>query len=155
MAEETVYDVEDKIGIEYPQQLSDSQEARRRNQDYWRFTLFAFAFILWWSWPQSWTPSRTRPTSTSETVVIGPGNDVPDIGFPESELRNWAQYSPYVPAAPYISPPPGCVINQVSFLYALFIFRFFNGQNRALGKFGVCDMLSFVLGEIWSLTRVS
>jgi hypothetical protein len=116
MAEEIVYDVEDKIGIDHPLQLSDRQEAQRRNQDYWRFAVFIFAYLLWWSWSWPWTSSCTRPMLTSETAIIDPGIQVgvPDIGFPESELRNWAQYSPYIPSAPYIPPPPGCVINQVS-----------------------------------------
>ena len=117
MAEETVYDVEDKIGIDCTLQLSDRQEAQRANQDYWRFAVFIFASLLWWSWSWPWTSSCTRPMLTSETaVMIDPGIQagIPDIGFPESELRNWAQYSPYIPSAPYIPPPPGCVINQVS-----------------------------------------
>ncbi|KAH9966843.1 histidine phosphatase superfamily [Russula dissimulans] len=39
--------------------------------------------------------------------------DVPDIGFSKDVLRNWAQYSPYIPAAQYVNPPPGCVVKQV------------------------------------------
>jgi hypothetical protein len=122
MAEETVYDVEDKIGIEYPSQLSERQEVRRgnRNRNHWRFTAFVFASLLWWSWPQPWISSCTKPTLTSETVIIDPGNGIPDIGFPESELRNWAQYAPYIPAAAYIPPPPGCVIDQASFPLLIF-----------------------------------
>ena len=136
MTEGTVYDVEDKIGIDDPLLPSERQQARQGNRDRWRFTVFVFAFFLWWSchWSRSWTSSRTRPTLTSEKVFIDPGHGVPDIGFPESELRNWAQYSPYIPAAPYIPPPPGCVINQVNL---------------------VCDMLSFVRGEIWSPIKIS
>ncbi|KAI0302216.1 phosphoglycerate mutase-like protein [Russula brevipes] len=54
-----------------------------------------------------------RPASLSETIVT---SDIPDIGFPEGVLRNWGQYSPYIPVAEYIPPPPGCIINQVNLL---------------------------------------
>lgn len=60
---------------------------------------------------------RTTPNLLSDTVAAlsdVPGGNVPDVGFPESELRNWGQYSPYIPVAPYVPPPPGCTINQVS-----------------------------------------
>lgn len=121
MAKETVS--EDKISIDVPLQLSDHQEARRGTRDYWRITaaLFVFSSFLWWSWPRSWISSCTRPTLTPETVVVVSGNDVPDIGFPESVLRNWGQYSPWIPAGSYVPPPLGCVVNQVSFPSALFL----------------------------------
>jgi hypothetical protein len=129
MAKEIVSDVrvedEDKIGLDDALQLSDHQEARRGIRDNWRIiaaAVFVFASLLWWSWPRSWLASYTRPTtSTSETVAVS-GNEGPDIGFPDHVLRNWGQYMPWLPAGPYVLPPPNCVVNQVSFPSALFFF---------------------------------
>ena len=127
-AKETASDVEDKIGTDDPSQLSDYQEVRRGNRDHWRITaaVFVFASFLWWSWPRSWIAPCTRPALTSETIVVVSGPDVPDIGFPESVLRNWGQYSPWIPAAPYAPPPFGCIVNQVSNPSALFFSRPFD-----------------------------
>ena len=41
------------------------------------------------------------------------GDQVPPLGVSEGVIRNWAQYSPYVPAGIYIPPPPGCRVSQV------------------------------------------
>jgi hypothetical protein len=117
MAKECTSDVEADIGnINDPSQLSNP-ETRRGKRDRLRITaaILVFASLLWWSRPWSWIMPCKRPTLTSETVAVGSGNDVPDIGFPESFLQNWGQYSPYIPAATYIPPPPGCIVNQVRF----------------------------------------
>ena len=112
MAKENASDVDTDIG-----NINNQGTTQRGNRDRVRITaaVLIFVSIVWWSWPRSWIMPCKRPTSVSEAVAVGPGNDVPDIGFPESFLRNWAQYSPYIPATPYIPPPPGCTINQVSF----------------------------------------
>ncbi|KAH9066440.1 phytase [Lactarius vividus] len=45
-----------------------------------------------------------------------PVDHVPDIGLPESLMRTWAQYAPYIPVAKYVPPPPMCTISQVHVL---------------------------------------
>ena len=37
----------------------------------------------------------------------------PKLPIPENEQLNWAQYSPYFPAAEYTKPPSGCNVDQV------------------------------------------
>ncbi|KAI0063433.1 phosphoglycerate mutase-like protein [Artomyces pyxidatus] len=41
---------------------------------------------------------------------------IPEFGLPESVMRKWAQYAPYMPVDPYIAPPLGCAVTQVRFL---------------------------------------
>ncbi|KLO05907.1 phosphoglycerate mutase-like protein [Schizopora paradoxa] len=40
----------------------------------------------------------------------------PTLGVPEDVQHNWAQYSPYHPEGVYLTPPDGCVIDQVNIL---------------------------------------
>lgn len=105
---------------------------RRERQIYWRVTaaVLAFTSLLWWS--RSWIPSITPRICTGSAVV--PGSDVPDVGFNESFLRSWAQYSPYIPVAGYIPPPPGCVVTQVS---SICLSPDPELTNRVLGKPGM------------------
>lgn len=86
------------------------RQRERRSLTIWRIiaAVLTFSSFLLWTWP--WISPRV-----GTMFVAGPDSDVPDIGFPESLLRSWAQYSPYIPAAKYASPPPGCVVSQVSF----------------------------------------
>jgi len=105
-------DLADDVAL--PSYFSD-HSARRGKRGHWRIpaVVFIFASFLWWSWSHRSIAPCIRPASLSETIVT---SDIPDIGFPESVLRNWGQYSPYIPVAEYIPPPPGCVINQVNLL---------------------------------------
>jgi hypothetical protein len=84
-------------------------QREKRSLTFWRITAAALTFssFLLWTWP--WISQRI-----STRFVTGPDSDVPDIGVPESLLRSWAQYSPYIPVAKYTPPPPGCVVSQVS-----------------------------------------
>jgi hypothetical protein len=86
-------------------------QRERRSLTFWRITaaVLTFSFFLLWTWP--WISPRI-----STSFVAGPDSDVPDIGYPESFLRSWAQYSPYIPVAKYAPPPPGCVVSQVNLL---------------------------------------
>src|SRR5260370_6805353 len=92
----------------------------RRTLTYWRITAAALTLssLLLWSWP--WISPRG---STSLTLTNEPDSDVPDLGFPESFLRSWAQYSPYIPVAKYTPPPPWCVVSQVGSQSHLFLTR--------------------------------
>jgi hypothetical protein len=93
-----------------------SDRSRRGKRGHWRIPagVLLFASFLWWSWSHRLIAPCNRPAYLSETLVTVPGSDIPDIGFPEGVLRTWGQYSPYIPVAEYIPPPPGCIINQVS-----------------------------------------
>jgi|SRR6266702_3550239 len=74
--------------------------------------LLVLATFLWWFW--SWIiPFRWPSLSLRQSTVL-PFGHVPDIGFPESLMRTWAQYAPYIPVAKYVPPPPACTISQVS-----------------------------------------
>lgn len=81
---------------------------------FWRITaaVLTVSSLLLWTWP--WISPRI-----STRFVARTDNDVPNIGFPESLLRSWAQYAPYIPVAKYAPPPPGCVVSQVSFNLSL------------------------------------
>ncbi|KAI0006199.1 histidine phosphatase superfamily [Russula compacta] len=124
MAKKIVSDVADDTDYSSQSQFFVfDQEARRGKRAYWCTTAtttavaLVFASLLWLSW--TWIIPRTTPNLLSDTVAAVPdvpGSNVPDVGFPESELRNWGQYSPYIPVAPYVPPPPGCTINQVNLL---------------------------------------
>ncbi|KAI0256878.1 histidine phosphatase superfamily [Lactifluus subvellereus] len=114
MAKEIVSDSEVVDHVDHPPRFSDetSREGRwNRRRIAWVSVL---ASLLWWLW--SCGALRTRPTLSSEAPAVAPVDNVPDIGFPESVLRTWAQYAPYIPAAEYIPPPPGCAISQVHVL---------------------------------------
>jgi hypothetical protein len=117
MAKEVVSDVEVEVevGIDNPSRLSD-EEKQRGNRDYWRIAaaVLIFVSLLWWSCPRTWFTPCKGPSLKLETAAVIPGDDAPNIGFPESVLWNWGQYAPYIPVAKYIPPPPGCVVNQVS-----------------------------------------
>jgi len=76
----------------------------------WRAVqLLLLATFLWWIvTPFKWPRLPLRPSG------VLPSDRVPDIGLPESFLRTWAQYTPYIPVANYVPPPPLCTISQVS-----------------------------------------
>ncbi|KAH9001092.1 phytase [Lactarius akahatsu] len=56
------------------------------------------------------------PSLSLRQGTVLPVDHVPDIGLPESLMRTWAQYAPYIPVAKYVPPPPMCTISQVHVL---------------------------------------
>lgn len=88
-----------------------TKQRERQSLTFWHFSaaVLTFLSLLLWTWP--WISSRI-----STRLVAEPVSDFPDIGFPESFLRSWAQYSPYIPVAKYVPPPHGCVVSQVNLL---------------------------------------
>ncbi|KAH9050588.1 phytase [Lactarius hengduanensis] len=50
-------------------------------------------------------PFKWSSLSLRRGTVL-PVDHVPDIGLPESLMRTWAQYAPYIPVAKYVPPPP-------------------------------------------------
>jgi len=98
--------------------------------------------LLWWTWSPWFTQHAPKPMGVA---VVGDG-DFPDIGFPKDVLRNWAQYSPYIPAAQYVPPPPGCAVTQVRSHVPLFP-DFQLITTNALGEPGM-GYFTFYLREI-------
>jgi hypothetical protein len=108
------------------------QTIRRRNRwNRWRF-IMVLPFLFWCTW-SPWFRQRAAEPSR---VAVMTDEDVPDIGFSKDVLRNWAQYSPYIPAAQYVNPPPGCVVKQVRSHVPLFL-DFGLIAPDALGKLGM------------------
>jgi hypothetical protein len=101
-----------KAGASEAFNFPSTGQRERRSLIFWRIAavVLTFSTFLVWTWP--WISPHI---STRFIAGPGPDSDVPDIGFPESLLRSWAQYSPYIPVARYAPPPPGCVVSQVSF----------------------------------------
>ncbi|KAI0273416.1 phosphoglycerate mutase-like protein [Gloeopeniophorella convolvens] len=48
-----------------------------------------------------------------EAATAVPSDHVPEIGLPDSVLRRWAQYAPYIPVEEYAPPPRGCAVAQL------------------------------------------
>jgi hypothetical protein len=112
MAKEIVSEVVDHVD-HLPRFVDETSREGRWNLNRRRIAwVLVLSSLLWWLWPCGLL--RTRPRLSSEFPAVAPVDDVPDIGFPESVLRTWAQYAPYIPVAEYIPPPPGCAISQVS-----------------------------------------
>jgi len=90
---------------------ASAAQRERRSLTYWRVIaiILTVTSLYLWTWP--WV----SPRISSMLADVQGSSDVPDIGFPESFLRSWAQYSPYIPVAKYAPPPPGCVVTQVGF----------------------------------------
>ncbi|KAI9446252.1 phytase [Lactarius indigo] len=88
-----------------------SQKGKRRYRR--TVQLLVLATFLWF-WlriiPLKW------PSLSSQQSTVVPIDHAPDIGLPESLMRTWAQYAPYIPAAKYVPPPPTCTISQVHVL---------------------------------------
>ncbi|KAA1469415.1 acid phosphatase [Dentipellis sp. KUC8613] len=40
----------------------------------------------------------------------------PDLGLPDSFMKRWAQYAPWMPAEAYTPPPSGCSVTQVNLI---------------------------------------
>jgi hypothetical protein len=96
-----------------PRVADEKARGSRLGGNRWRIAwVLVLASLLWLLWPCS-TP-HTIQTLSPGLAPFAPADQVPDLGFPESVLRTWAQYAPYIPAAEYIPPPPGCAISQVS-----------------------------------------
>lgn len=62
--------------------------------------LVSMSYLQYSSWHVCPRPVLSLPSDTHSSI-------------PEALQRTWATNSPYYPAAEYVPPPDGCVINQV------------------------------------------
>ncbi|KAI0306401.1 acid phosphatase [Multifurca ochricompacta] len=118
MAKEVVTERPDLVDHSSRWSIDEVSRTRNRTQHsccipHWQ--IFVLAPLLWLLWSKI-TPHQRPTLLLSEASTTVPVDHVPNIGFPESVLRTWAQYAPYIPTADYVPPPSRCAISQVNVL---------------------------------------